>query len=458
LPLLSSNKASIFVIGIILLLLAIYYYFEPGKKHLAAVFLFALVTAGFQFLPVSLITLPLLGLSKSYDWLLLFLLVIFCCDRLFLPTKKFGNDSPHKMVYAVSSLHDIYSVFSEGIELSVSIRVFRNFVFVLSVFVFCSLSTDDITKTFKVIIWCTSLASVLYCLQVVLGVSLLNAVLDDYRPEDLQVYNGITRYYNTPVFLIPGLFFLLFDTRIAHKRLKWALIFPNVLAIVFAQHRNLILAVLVCVIIFYVVRLKVSVGRIVFTCLLSLILLVGVDKLIDNRLSDGFADLEQIVTNGLSSADLMTAQLGDMSTSEFRFYLFYERINYITRDFWHSLFGIGLITEDSRVVKSLNFNIGLIDDTGGIIQVDTSDIAWSSMIIYFGIAGTIIFMTIYAGFLRRFYALRSANTMMVGFLFIINLLITSFYSVTIISQPTICLLMMFGAYHYLLSNQKKEQP
>jgi len=235
------------------------------------------------------------------------------------------------------------------------------------------------------------------------------------------------------------------------------LVLPNVLAIVFAQHRNLILAVLVCVLIFYVVRKNISIIRIALICFVSLLLLAGVDKMIDNRLSEGFTDLEHIAANGLSSADLMTAQLGEMSTSEFRFYLFYERINYITRDFWHSLFGIGLITEDSRVVKTLNFNIGLIDDTGGIIQVDTSDIAWSSMIIYFGIAGTIIFMAIYTGFLKRFYTLRSDSTMMVGFLFIINLLCTSFYGVTIISQPTICLLMLFGAYHYLLTDQIKAQ-
>ena len=59
------------MIGLCCLLPAIYYYLS-GKTWLAVFLLFFLMTAGFQMLPLHWMVMPSLGITKSYDWILLF--------------------------------------------------------------------------------------------------------------------------------------------------------------------------------------------------------------------------------------------------------------------------------------------------------------------------------------------------------------------------------------------------
>jgi hypothetical protein len=311
-------------------------------------------------------------------------------------------------------------------------------------------------KVLKWMVIFTSIGSVLYCLQTVVGSSLLNNVTDDYNPSalDLQFNNGVARYYNLPVYVIPVLFLLLFDKSIMDTDLRIAMIVPNIGAIILSQHRNLLIAVIVCCIVYYIISKNLKFGKIALIVCASFALLVGADTLMGNRLSEGLSDVKEIFTNGLTDQELMDADLADMSTSEFRFYLLYERWNYVTRDVQHALFGIGLLTEDSYKVRSLNFNVGgTLDDTGRIAQVDTSDIAWSPLIINFGIAGTLIFLSMYTSILKKFYGLRNSKIMMVGILYIISLFFTSFYSILIMAQSTICFLMLLAAYQFRLKTE-----
>jgi hypothetical protein len=396
--------------------------------------------------------LPSAGIWKSYDWFLVFLVAAFIFNpNLFLSRALWREFSNVKIFIGLLVFMIFYSVFIQNIELSIVIRVFRNFIFILSLFLFCPLDKVEMEKVFRWIVYFTSIAAFLYCLQVYTGTTLLNTVLDDYNPPaaEMQVNNGIARYYNLPVYVIPVTFFLLFDRFIVHKRLRWLLAGINVMAIVFSQHRNLLITVLVCVLVYYVMRKKIKFTRIALVSAFGILVLIALDMFIGSRLSAGFNDLKGIMSHGLTANELLAANLGDMSTSAFRFYLFYERWNFITADLTHSIFGLGLITEDSAVAQTLSFNVGGIkDELGSIAQIDTSDIAWAPLILYFGIAGTAIFLSIYLNLLARFYKSRADVKTFVGFLFIISLLFTSFYSITLISQPAICLLMLFAAYQY----------
>jgi len=442
------------MVGLFILLLALYFYFEPEKKHLSVFFLFSLLTAGFQCIPVQWIVLPGLGIGKSYDWMLIFLGIIFCLKpAIFLKASLWKEFSHVKLFILVLLGLLFYSIYIQNIEPSISVRVFRNFIFIISIFFFCTLEKIEIKKVFRLIVYFTSFAAFLYCLQNFIHISLLNTVLDNYQPStmELQVNNGIARYYNLPVYVVPVLFFLLFDDKMVRGKIRWLCMSMNGLAIVYSQHRNLLLSILVCLILYYVIRNRIGIGKLVFVSLLSFISLIGIDSMLGNRFSEGFTEMRGIFNNGLNENDLMAANMADMSTSEFRFYLFYERWNYVTKDLTHSLFGIGLVTEDSRVARSLRFNVGgSTDDTGTIAQVDTSDIAWAPLLIHFGIAGTIIFLSVYFNLLKRFYKYRNDKNMIVGFLFLISLFFTSFYGILMISQFTISLLMLFAAYHYRL--------
>lgn len=62
-----------------------------------------------------------------------------------------------------------------------------------------------------------------------------------------------------------------------------------------------------------------------------------------------------------------------------------------------SIFGLGFMAEGSKYTdNNFNFIIGLSDKTTDeIIQVDTSDIAWSLLILRYGILGTLMLLILY---------------------------------------------------------------
>jgi hypothetical protein len=442
------------MIGLLLLLLSCHYFFEPSKRYISIFLLFALATAAFQLIPTSFLTLPAIGLSKSYDWLLLFLVFLLLVRPSILINsgawREFGNI---KLFLALLIFLVLYSVFIENIEFSVALRVFRNFVFIVFILVFCELDKSELEKVFRLIVIATSVASVVYCLQNVVGDTLLNNVGGDdtvnYFAEPPMI-KGVVRFYNLPVLVAPILFLVLYDKKVVPAKWRTTLIIPNALACLLSQHRNLILAVLICFIVNYIIQHKISFGKLAMVIFAGCIIAFGINKFTNDRLSEGFTDLQDIASNGITSRDLATAEMAELSTSKFRIYHFYERLEYIMHDFMHATFGLGLLTEDSRFVKQLDFRIGLTDETYKVTQVDTSDIAWSLFIINFGILGTIIFISVYTNLLKRFYSSRHDKKMIAGVLYIILLLFTSFYGCNLISQATFCMLMLFAAYQFKL--------
>jgi hypothetical protein len=440
------------MIGLVLTALALFFFFNEGRRHLSIFFLFAVLTAGFQLVPVELMLLP--GITKSYDWLLVFFMVLCIVKPDFLLSVKKWKEFKHiRWLLFVMLFLFFYSTLYEGIETPVAVRVFRNFIFIIFIFVFATLELEGINKVFRLIIYATTIASILYCAQAVIGVSILNNISDDYTPVDLQINNGIGRFYNTPAFVLPVFFLLAFHQSLVSSKQRVWLILPNVMAIVFSQHRNMIIGVIICAILYYIITKRVTLSKAIFAGVAAFIVLLTIDWFTGNRLTEGFTDMEDMLSNGLSTKDMLYTNLADMSTSEFRFYHFYERWSYITKDVVHSLFGLGFVTEDSHVVKALNFSIGLTDNDGKIVQVATSDIVWTLFMIHFGIIGTLVFLSVYINMLKRFFQFRQDKLMLTGLLFVVCLLFTSFYGIIIVLPSTLCILMLFLAYQYKLKLQ-----
>ncbi len=64
------------MIGLLCLVLALYFFAGP-RRYLSIWLLFFLATAGFQMIPVNWIVLPKAGVSKAYDWVLVFTAIAF---------------------------------------------------------------------------------------------------------------------------------------------------------------------------------------------------------------------------------------------------------------------------------------------------------------------------------------------------------------------------------------------
>ena len=438
------------MLGAFIFLLCILLYLSP-YRYIAVFLIFVLVTASFQLIPLKYMVLPAAGIKKTYDWVLLFQLFIL----LILPHYFLNKDVWKKfsifLWYGIVLLALLfYSILIQEVEMTVSIRVLRSLVFFTTVFLFINLSIRDLEKVFRLIIILTSFASFIYCLQTIVGSTLLNNVSSGDIGFNEEV---ISRYYNLPVYVYPVIFFLLFSKNLFSIQFKSILLLVNSLAITLSQHRNLLIAVLICYFIYLLVNRVFSLRRLVFYSIIAIGILAGVNAALNQRFSQGFEEVSN-TTIDMASPDFYNIKLNELTTTEFRQLLLIERIQYVSKDKMKTLFGLGFITDDSRKAKSLDFNIGMSDGYGNVAQVSSSDIAWSTLLLQLGFVGVFIFIVLHLSLLFKFYSERHNVYMQAGFLYIICLLLTSFYSNAIVLPFVTTLLMLFAAYYYNLTYQK----
>lgn len=438
------------MLGAFVFLLCIFYYFS-SRRYLAVFLVFFLVTAGFQLVPLNYMVLPSAGIKKSYDWVLLFQGALFLLvPQYFFPAavwKKFRI----LIVYGgLLVLLLAYSILMMQVESSVSIRVFRSLIFFITLFLFVSLSKDDLQKVFRLIIIFTSVAAVFYCLQVITGYTLLNHVVSGEVGFSAA---GRTRFYNLPVFVYPVVFFLFFSKNLFTIRFKSLLLLVNGMVILLSQHRNLIMAVLACYFIYLIITWGLKFKSIVVFMIVGAGLLIGVNTFLKDRFTEGIKDISSTSFDA-SNPEFYYVQLSELSTTEFRQLLLIERFEYVSKNKLNALLGIGMLTDDSRAAQRLNFNIGMSDGYGNVAQVASSDIAWSTLLLQIGLLGIAVFILVHIFLLVNFYKQRHNAFMLAGLLYIISLFITSFYSNNIVLPYVTSLLMLFAAYHYRIVNTK----
>lgn len=434
------------MIGVILFLLALYLFFNAAKRYLCVCILFTIATAGFQLLPVYLFVMPPVGITKPYDWLLLFCAALLLLSPGVFIQNRAWSSYRNILLFAVALLFLLaYSIFYRRVEPLISMRVWRNYIFFLVLFPFVQLSLQDLLKIFRWVIYATTVASLVYCVQPFVGQGLLNMVGSDLVYTNDEGYP--TRYYNLPVFIFPVFFFFFFSKATFGLWGKHLLLGINMLAILLSQHRNLLLSILCCYALHLFLSKKVKPARLLLYAGIVVLAFNIVKTLPQSRFSEGFKDLSGAAMS-VSPITLNALEANELSTTEFRWYLFVERLQYVLANPVTTWLGIGLLTEDSRQTRLLRFNIGLPDDNNGVKQVDTGDIIWSVMILQFGIAGIVFFILYYLAFLIKFLAFKTEPVVQIGILFIVVLFITSFYGTAILQPYTTCMLMLFAAYTY----------
>jgi hypothetical protein len=435
------------MIGLLFFLIAVYFY--PGERRYLSIFiLFLLATAGFQMIPLKLAVLPQLGIAKPYDWAYLFIGFLVLIKPGILLNSPVWKKFRVVVVYGVVLiLLFIYSYFFSDIELSVSIRVLRNFFIFIVLFLFVRLSTEEHVKIFRLIIYATCLASVLYCLQTVIHVTLLNRIT-----SEIQEFEGeaISRYYNVPVFVYPVVFFLFFPNDVFGLRFRPLLLVIALATIGLTQHRNLMFAIGACYLLYVIFSNRVKHQHAVIYVMSAILVFFAADLAMNGRLSKGIDNISALKSANIKFRDVV---LSDLSTTEFRKLIFEERLSFILEDDTRAVFGIGLMTDDSKKAKPLKFNVGVPDDEGNISQISNIDIAWASMLLQFGLLGTLTFLLLYFSFLRKFFIVRWDPYMLTGVMYIVSLLITSLYGSTIAMPYVTCLVMLFASYHYNLPDR-----
>jgi hypothetical protein len=210
------------------------------------------------------------------------------------------------------------------------------------------------------------------------------------------------------------------------------------------------IAVLLCFFLYLLINNKVRLGNAIMYCILSVGILIGVDDFTGKRLSKGLEDIEN-TSLSRQVVQFHTIALSDLSTTEFRKLVFMERLRFVWKDETRSVFGIGLMTDDSKKARSLRFYIGAPDDDGNISQVANIDIVWAGMLLQLGIVGSLIFIFLHLFLLKVFFTQKSDPYMQTGIFYIVSLFISSFYGSIIAMPYTMCMTMLFAAYYFRIT-------
>jgi cell division protein FtsW (lipid II flippase) len=111
-------------------------------------------------------------------------------------------------------------------------------------------------------------------------------------------------------------------------------------------------------------------------------------------------------------------------------------------------FVAGLIAEDSKRTDTMfDFAIGLAEDlTGRTVQLETSDIAYSVLIMRFGYVGTFFFMMIYFYMIYFCYKKRENKHAFSSFLFLVMSILLAFFSSSILYPVTYLLPLIIINY------------
>lgn len=429
------------MIGALLTLVAISL-FMTNRYYSSLLIFLGLLTQGFLVIPADVL-LAGLPVDKTADFSLVYVLTIGLL-RFNTLRRAFQHEAPLRWVLAFVLFvfaDALYSRFVLGYELSSVIRVFRHNLFYLSLGIFLMVPTGELMRVWHTASVITLVQCVLYLLQIPTGLVLLG------DPSSTTINNmeaiGWIRYYNLPTFLIPTLFYYLFVHHPRSQTIRWAITGLLLITVIAPMHRSYMLVV-VAVASVYILSQQTTSKRFIYVALL---IIMGNGAMmiesVQSRMNDGLVDISKALAPGDNLARFGYDQ---NDTFSYRMVHLAERISYVVETPGRVLFGIGMISEDSKQASKLSFQAGLFNErTGQIRQVDTGDIAWSLLILYMGVVGVLFFVVLHVRVFRYFLRHMATPISVAGSLSLATVFLLSFTGTEILQNPSrVCLMLFLG--------------
>jgi hypothetical protein len=429
------------MIGLILLAICLISYFRRSYTLSISIFFF-LITNGFQLVPIKMVMAGL-PIDKGSDLALIFLVMIV-----------FGNFAKLKVIlhfYPVLKwaifviifviMDALYSIVFLHYSIVNVIQVFRPYLFVLSFVLFFVIPLSSLKKVFHGIAIITVIQGALFLLQVITKSAILLSINGDENVIAKTIEgSGFVRFYNSPVFLFPALFYFLYVFRFKSKFLQYAILGILIAAVIGPAHRSAILSLIFVISLYSLLKQSLS-NRITYIAIIGVaIFLASFVPLISTRIDETLIDVRTTFSADLSLNSIDIQE----NTSTFRIGHFLERYTYaIGRPFgW--LFGIGLISENASYVTDLPFQFGLISEvTGRVVQVDTGDLIWSPLVLTLGLVGTFIYVIFFGRLMIfMFRRIEISKYAVCNFLTLAYCFVVSFTSVTMLDITFRVIVMM----------------
>jgi len=432
-------------------LLGVFFYIR-GYKIPALFIFFFFLTKGFNLIPDEWVDLGI-PLTKNSDYafflLLIYLVIEFLCNRTFLKMDTFVILMG--VFFAFLFICVIYNHYTLGIGWGEIIRTIRYLFFLLAYFIFRAMDKEQLQSLLNCLFYITVFSSVLFLFQIILG----ERILVETGRSNITI-SGITlpRWYNHPDML----YFFVFISIYANPlkgigRIVTMIIL--VLTLLGAFHRSLSGFFLISIVIGYILKLP----RIRRVQILSGMTAIGLFIIIfvghHIAQSKTYKDIRTIATTkNLLDSDIDVRNL-EGATFTFRMAHFVERNQFILESPKSILFGGALLPEDSKAIdKFFDFKVGLLEElTNQVIQVGTSDISYSILILRFGYVGTFLYLMLYFYLGYYFYKNRNNKYGFLSFLFIIMSFGVSLFSDNLAIAITFTIPMI----SYLIVGKTNEQ-
>ena len=393
-----------------------------GKRILSTILFFFFLFDGFQIIPEKFFETGM-GISKSTDFALLYIIILFIYGIIntkdFIPINKLALLLGGYLLFIVCLIGISY--YTYHIPFVEIIRTSRYYLFALSYFVLRRLTKEEISSILKILFCIVIFQSILFTIQGFTGIALLIGA-ESHKSAKL-----ITRFYNSPLMLYFFVFYGIFNNPFTGKY-KYISALICIVCVYMPLHRSLTISFILILIL----GLFLKMGKIkqfinylpmLLLCVIPLVAVMGAQLA-----SRTMNDINSVTTGEF--VDIEEIELGEESTLLFRIAHFYERYMHILEKPIETALGSGLMAEESNYTnKKFDFIVGLENEkTGEIVQLETSDIAWSNLIIRYGIIGTLIYLTIYISIMIFYYKHRKVRYALSTFLYLLLLLFTSITS------------------------------
>jgi len=402
------------MIGILLLIISVFL-FNIKKFYASLMLFFLFVTNGFQVIPVNWLMMGS-PLDKGTDLAIVYILFVTLKKSQLISLILKQNPIYKWCLYIIifTTISIYYSFFFLEYPLTNIIQVYRQYLVFFSFILFFVIPLPILKKVFHTLALITIIQSFLFLLQIATGSILLLAVSGSENVTT-TLSGAYIRYYNLPALLIPTLFYFLF----VYKFKNFIYFYPTIillfLTVIGPLHRSGIMAVVAAITVYTILKK----GNSIYLAGVAVLIISGsFISIVNERMNEAYLDLTATFNSNLN---LQNIDQGD-NTIVFRIAHFLERYDYMIKQPLGWLFGLGLISDNSPLVKKLPFRNGLVSEvTGQVIQIDTGDLIYSPLLLTLGIVGTIIYLFFFIKFLIYFFKnFQYSNFAIIGFLTILN--------------------------------------
>ena len=355
------------------------------------------------------------GALRFTDLSLLFLFFVLTVQLINDKFKiNFKGESKWQMVafLLVMALYIFVDIYFTGTSTNDVFRVTRTWLLLLFAFAIPYFDRNDIEDAMKWLYYLTMIHLVVFAFQPVLGYNLGGLV---------SSYGGIMRYYNLPFFWLFAFWYTYFKINVGNKAKALIMTF-FIVCLLISITRSILFSIFACMLFAFLLFEKRA--NSLWKSLLFAAVGVAVLLLIPNvrvRVLEGVDEISII-----GDIDSIFATLKESPDMNFIFRVAHlvERFLFVLEDAKKTIFGLGFISEDSLSYDY--FLIGLRDDSGHIVQLDTADNSWSNLLIRFGIVGTVLFVLwLFYSFIKPFLRAKTTTWGRVGLMYIVSSLLLS---------------------------------